>query len=313
MHTRQLGASPLRLSVVGLGCNNFGMRIDAGQAAKVVGAALDVGINHFDTAESYGGGNSEVFLGTALGSRRDDAIIATKFAPRPTDEPYVPGALRRRIKEGCETSLNRLGTDRIDLYYQHRPDPEAPIDEALEALTELVAEGKVVCAACSNYTAEQIEEAARLWAGHHRTPFVAAQFHWNLLARDVEDAIVPTVRRQNMGIIPFFPLEAGLLTGKYRLGNELPEGSRLAAIPRYAALASPENLAYVEELATFAETRGHTLLELAFGWLAAQEGVASVIAGATTPEQVRQNATAGQAWQLSTADLEAVPRKGPAA
>lgn len=312
MQTRQLGTSPLRLSIVGLGCNNFGMRIDEGQAARVVRAALDAGINHFDTAESYGGGNSEVFLGRALGSRRDEAVVATKFAPRPADEPYQPGGLRRRILEGCDISLRRLGTDHIDIYYQHRPDSEAPIDEALEALGELVADGKIISAACSNYSADQIEEAARLRTADHHTRFVAAQFHWNLLVRDAEGAIVPAVRRHKMGIIPFFPLEAGLLTGKYRHSREFPEGSRLAAMPRYAALASPENLVRVEELARFAETHGHTLLELAFGWLAAQEGVASIIAGATTPEQVRQNAAAGEAWRLSAAELEAIPGVGPA-
>src|SRR5512139_763484 len=234
METRQLGNSSLALSLVGLGCNNFGMRIDEAQAVRVVHAALDAGICHFDTAETYGGGHSEVFLGKALAGRRDAAVIATKFADRPTGEPYEPGSLRRRILEGCETSLRRLGTDHIDLYYQHHPDPEAPIEETLETLTELVEDGRVRCAACSNYSAEQLDEAARLWKSHARTPLVAAQIHWNLLVRDVEETIVPAARRQGMGIIPFFPLEAGLLTGKYHLGQEFPEGSRLAALPRYA-------------------------------------------------------------------------------
>lgn len=309
MQTRRLGAGGPEVSVVGLGCNNFGMRIDERQAADVVRAALDAGITHFDTAESYGGGNSETFLGKALGTRRSEAVIATKFAPRPPDEPYRPGVLRRRILEGCEISLKRLGTDRIDLYYQHRPDPEAPVEEALGALAELISAGKVIHAACSNFSAEQIDEAANVAAGRDLPPYVACQIHWNLLIREVEAEVVPAMRRHGMGIVPFFPLEAGLLTGKYHLGQDYPVGSRLAAIPRYGALGTEENLAYVEKLRYFAEERGHTLLDLAFGWLVAQEGVGSVIAGATTPEQVAQNVAAGQAWRLSPAEVLDLPAK----
>ena len=309
METRRVGTHGPEVSIVGLGCNNFGTRMDEHQAVDVVDAALDAGITHFDTAESYGAGESEVFLGKALGTRRDRAVIATKFAPRPAGEPYRSGALRRRILEGCDGSLKRLGTDHIDLYYQHRPDPAAPVEEALEALGELVAAGKVAHVACSNFSAAQIDEAARVWRPRRACRrFVASQIHWNLLFREEEEAHIPAVRRQGMGIVPYFPLESGLLTGKYRPGD-YPEGSRLTKAPRFAELATEENFAYIERLRRFAEERGHSLLELAFGWLLAQDGVASVIAGATTPEQVVENARAGRAWRLSAADLAALPER----
>lgn len=307
MEIRRLGAHGPQVSVVGLGCNNFGQRMDERQTQAVVSAALDAGITHFDTAETYGRGLSEVFLGRALGRRRSEVVIASKFAPRPEGEAYSPGVLRRRIHDGCDTSLRRLGTDHIDIYYQHRPDPEAPIEEALEALGELVAMGKITHAACSNYDAGQIAEAARASDAPGRAPLVACQIHWNLLARQVEDEIVPAARRQGMGIVPYFPLESGLLTGKYRSGQEYPSGSRLATTERYAALATADTFAYIDELAEYAADHGHSLLELAFGWLAAQDGVASIIAGATTPDQVRANVAAGQAWRLSAEDLRAVP------
>jgi aryl-alcohol dehydrogenase-like predicted oxidoreductase len=308
MDSRRLGVSELRVSVVGIGCNNFGSRMDERQTAEVVYAALDAGITHFDTAESYGEGESELFLGKALGSRRDQVVIATKFAPRPADEPYRPGALRRRILDGCDASLARLGTDHIDLYYQHRPDPAAPVEEALEALGELVAAGKVAQVACSNSSAQQIDDAARSAAVAGLPPFVASQIHWNLLFREEEEAHIPVVRRQSMGIVPYFPLESGLLTGKYRPGD-YPEGSRLVKVPRFGVLATEENFAYIERLRLFAEERGHSLLDLAFGWLLAQDGVASVIAGATTPEQVVLNVRAGRAWRLTAADLERLPER----
>jgi aryl-alcohol dehydrogenase-like predicted oxidoreductase len=305
---RRLGDSARGFSLVGIGCNNFGTRIDEERSHAVVRAALDAGINHFDTAESYGNGQSETFLGRALAGRRDEALIATKFAARPADEPYHPGALKRRVLEACEGSLKRLGTDRIDLYYQHHPDAEAPVHEALEALDELVAKGKVVCAACSNFSGQQIQEAALASAERGWVPFRAGQIHWNLLARDVETEIVPALRDNGMGIVPYFPLESGLLTGKYRSGEAYPEGSRLARAPRFGKLATEEAFAYIEELTRFAEERGHTLLELAFGWLAAQDGVLSIIAGATSPKQVAANVKAGQAWPLTGEELRSVPR-----
>ena len=308
MQSRRLGNAGPEVSVVGLGCNNFGSRIDVRRTAEVVQAAVAAGISHFDTAESYGNGESEAFLGKALGTRRDQVVIATKFAPRPAAEPYRPGALRRRILDGCDGSLRRLGTDRIDLYYQHRPDPAAPVEEALEALGELVAAGKVRYVACSNFNAAQIEEAARVSAAQAQPGFVASQIHWNLLFREEEAAHIPAVRRWGMGIVPYFPLESGLLTGKYEPGG-YPEGSRLEKAPRFAELATEENFAYIDRLKRFAEDRGHSLLELAFGWLLAQDSVGSVIAGATSPEQVAQNAQVGQAWRLCAADLEELPQR----
>jgi aryl-alcohol dehydrogenase-like predicted oxidoreductase len=308
MENRRLGEAGPTLSLVGLGCNNFGLKLDERETREVVHAALDAGITHFDTAETYGRGHSEVFLGKALGARRSAVTLATKFASRPKDERYRPGFLRRRIYEGCETSLRRLGTDHIDLYYQHHPDPEAPIEEALEAMTELVSAGKVVYAACSNFDANQVDEAAVVSSERGLVSFVACQIHWNLLARQAEARTVPAIRRHGMGIVPYFPLESGLLTGKYRKGSGLPRGSRLAELPRYTALANERNFALVARLGDYAKGQGHSLLELAFGWLAAQEGVASVIAGATSADQVQENVEAGRAWKLSATEIEDVAR-----
>jgi aryl-alcohol dehydrogenase-like predicted oxidoreductase len=307
MEIRRLGSTGPQVSVVGLGCNNFGMKLDQRQTTAVVHAALDAGITHFDTAESYGGGQSEVFLGRALGGRRDSVLVATKFAARPEGEPYRPGVLRRRILEGCDISLSRLGTDHTDLYYHHHPDPEAPVEEALETLMELTASGKVVHAACSNYGAALVDEAVTAARRLGFTGFVADQVHWNLLSREVEDETVPALRDHGLGIVPFFPLESGLLTGKYVEGEDWPEGSRLAALPRFAKVATKENLARVGRLAAYAGSRGHSLLELAFGWLLSQGGVASVIAGATAPEQVMANVQAGTAWRLSEEEMAEVP------
>jgi aryl-alcohol dehydrogenase-like predicted oxidoreductase len=306
METRVLGGDGPSVSVVGLGCNNFGMRIDEAASRDVVHAALDAGITHFDTAEMYGGGRSEEFLGRALGARRDEVAIATKFAPRPADEPYEPGALRKRIVDACEVSLQRLGTDRIDLYYQHFPDPAAPVREALEAMTDLVRDGKVLHLASSNVSGAQIEEAATVATDRHLERFCATQIHWNLLERGVEDDTVPAARRHGgLGIVPYFPLASGLLTGKYKRGEDFPEGSRLAAMSYFASVATDENFDRVEALTEIAAASGHSLLELAVAWLAAQDGVGSVLCGATTREQVHANAAAG-AWELTDADLAAI-------
>jgi aryl-alcohol dehydrogenase-like predicted oxidoreductase len=281
------------------------MKIDADAARAVVHAALDAGITHFDTAEMYGGGQSEAFLADALGTRRDDVTIGTKFVPRGSDAPYEPGALRRRITEGCEISLGRLGTDRIDLYYQHFPDAEAPVEEALDALNDLVAAGKVLHVASSNVSADQIDEAAKISEVRGFARFCGTQIEWNLLSRGVEDSIVPTARANRLGIVPYFPLASGMLTGKYRRGEDYPEGSRLAFMSYFASVASDENFDRVEALTEFAEARGHTILELAVAWLAAQDGVGTVICGATTAEQVRANAAAAD-WRLSPEDLAAI-------
>ena len=303
MDVRQLGDAGPKVSVVGLGCNNFGVRMDQAAVDKVVAAALDAGITHFDTAEMYGGGKSEEFLGRALGSRRDGVVIASKFLPRPNDEPYKPGALRDRILQGCDISLGRLGTDHIDLYYQHYPDPAAPVEELRDALATLQKAGKVVHVASSNVTAEQIDEADAAGVG-----FVATQIDWSLLNRAVEEAAVPAARRHGLGVVPYFPLASGLLTGKYHRGEEFPEGTRLASSKYFAAVATDENFAHVDRLQAWAEAKGHTILELAFAWLLAQDGVASVIAGATSTGQVAANAAAA-GWALDGAELADLPSR----
>jgi aryl-alcohol dehydrogenase-like predicted oxidoreductase len=299
MDQRALGPGPLSTSVIGLGCNNFGMKLDREASIAVVRAALDAGVTHFDTAEMYGGGQSEEHLGAALGPRRDEVVVATKYLPRPANERYEPGALARRIREGCETSLRRLGTDRIDLYYQHYPDTEAPLDEALEALEALVDSGKVRAIGSSNVTADLVRRMG---------PRVAAtQIEWNLLTRAVEDEIVPATRDVGISVIPYFPLASGLLTGKYRRGEDFPAGSRLESMPYFASIATDENLARVERLRAFADSCGHTLLELAVAWLLAQPTVASVICGATSPAQVTTNAAASS-WRLGPDELAEIDR-----
>ena len=307
METRQLGGDGPALSVIGLGCNNFGMRLELPESAAVLQEAIEAGITHLDTAEMYGGGRSEEFIGATLGSRRDDVVIATKFLPRPKDQPYEPGALRRRIIEGCEGSLRRLRTDRIDLYYQHYVDPEAPAEEALETLDELVTQGKVLHVASSNVTAASLTTSAEVAAARSFPRFCGTQIEWNLLSRDVEAEIVPAARANKVGVVPYFPLASGMLTGKYRRGADYPEGSRFDTMGFFAdKVVSDANFDRVEALTAFAEERGHTVLELAIAWLAAQEGVASVIAGATRPEQVRANAAAAD-WTLTDEDLAALP------
>lgn len=307
MRTRRLGTAGPELSVVGLGCNNFGMKIGQKETAAVIDAAIDAGITHLDTAEMYGGGRSEEFIGAALGSRRDDVVIATKFLPRPNEEKYAPGALRKRITEACEASLRRLRTDRIDLYYQHYPDKDAPVEEALETLGDLIQQGKVLHIASSNVSAAQVKEAAAVAASKNLTAFAGTQLEWSLLARDAEQDVIPAARETGLGIVPYFPLASGMLTGKYKRGEAYPVGSRFDAITRFAdRFSTDENFARVEALTAFAEQRGHTVAELAVAWLAAQDGVASVIAGATTPDQVRANAAAAS-WVLTAEELAAVP------
>ena len=305
MEQRTLGTGGPTLSVVGLGCNNFGMRIDEAGTRAVVDAALEAGITHFDTAEMYGAGKSEEFLGAALGARRDDVVIATKFSPRPKDQPYTPGVLTARINEAVDASLRRLGTDRIDLYYQHYPDPDAPVDEALAAMTELVRVGKVVHLANSNVSAEQISGAASVSAMQGLAAFVGTQIEWSLLARDVEAAVVPAAAGAGLGIVPFFPLASGLLTGKYRRGEPFPDDTRMAAFgEKFASrVATDVNFTKVDAYVAFAAEHGHSVTELAIGWLLAQPSVTSVITGATKPEQVASNV---RRWALSSAEAAEV-------
>jgi aryl-alcohol dehydrogenase-like predicted oxidoreductase len=300
---RKLGS--LDVTVVGLGCNNFGMRCDEKRSAAVVHAALDAGINFFDTADIYGGTRSEELLGRALGRRRDEVVVATKFAAPIDDDPLHAGASARWVSEAVDGSLRRLGTDRIDLYQQHMPDPGVPIDETLGALDALVRAGKVREIGNSNFSAEQIDGAEAVSAANGWARFVSAQNHFNALHREPLDDVVPACVRNGLGMLPYFPLASGLLTGKYGRGEPPPAGTRLATMPddRAAKILSDRNFERIERLTGFAAARDHTLLDLAFAWLAGQPAVASVIAGATQPDQVRANVAAG-GWTLSQEELD---------
>jgi aryl-alcohol dehydrogenase-like predicted oxidoreductase len=288
MEKRRIGS--LEVSIVGLGCNNFGWRIDAVAAAAVVDAALDAGINFFDTADVYGNGQSEEFLGRALGRRRENIVLATKFGMKMDEQHH--GAKPQYVRQAAEDSLRRLGTDYIDLYQLHQPDPGVPIADTLGALDELVHAGKVREIGCSNFSAEQLREANR---------FVSVQNQYSLVHREPEAEVIPECERLGIAFIPFFPLANGLLTGKYRKGQPLPENSR-AKDGFGPKVFTDQNLDLVERLTQFATSRGHTMLELAVSWLLARPVVASVIAGAKTPDQVRANASAA-GWRLTKADL----------
>jgi aryl-alcohol dehydrogenase-like predicted oxidoreductase len=297
LETRRIGS--LEVSVAGLGCNNFGWRIDYDATAAVVHAAVDAGITFFDTADIYGGTRSEEFIGQALGTRRDEIVIATKFGMAVDDQRR--GARPEYVKQAAEDSLRRLRTDRIDLYQLHQPDPDVPIADTLGALDELVRAGKVREIGCSNFSVEQLREAeAAVRPGAAR--FVSVQNQYNLLHRDPERDVIPECQRLGLAFLPFFPLASGLLTGKYRRGQAPPEGSRLATIERFKKTATDRNLDIVEKLLEFSTLRGHTLVELAMSWLASQPAVASVIAGATSPKQVKLNAAAVN-WRLTSEEL----------
>ena len=299
METRRIGS--LEVSVVGLGCNNFGWRIDADASAAAVNAALDAGINFFDTADIYGAGQSEEFLGRALGARRSEALIATKFGMKMDEQRH--GARPEYVRQAAEDSLRRLGTDRIDLYQLHQPDAQVPIAETLGALDGLVRAGKVREIGCSNFSGDQLRAAgAAVREGGAR--FVSVQNQYSLVDREPEADAIPECVRSGIAFLPFFPLANGLLTGKYHRGQPLPEGSR-ARDGFGPKVFTDENLALVEALTEFAAGRGHSMLELAVSWLAAQPAVASVIAGAKSPEQVKANASAA-GWRLSEADLAVI-------
>lgn len=307
MEYRQLGDSGLTASVVGLGCNNFGGRIDADQTAAVVTAAVDAGITLFDTADVYGGqpGLSETLLGQALGKRRDDVVIATKFGGdmRGDNGPDwgVRGS-RRYIRKAVEASLRRLGTDWIDLYQLHVPDPVTPIEETLSALSELVAEGKVRYIGSSQFAGWQVVDADWTAKTAGLEHFISAQNRYSLLEREVEDDLIPACEHLGIGVLPFFPLASGLLTGKYKRDQGAPDGTRLANMPDRLAAADFDK---IEALETFAAERDLTLLDVAIGGLAAQPAVGSVIAGATRPEQIEENVAAGL-WEPTPEDLAAL-------
>ncbi|HVB90671.1 MAG TPA: aldo/keto reductase [Acidimicrobiales bacterium] len=294
MDTRTIGA--LTVSVVGLGCNNFGMRIGRTETEAVVDAALAAGINFFDTADIYGGTKSESYLGAALGRRRDDIVLATKFGV--PYEGHAGGASAAYIRTAVEDSLTRLGTDRIDLYQLHAPDEKTPLAETVGALRELVAEGKIREFGCSNFSAAALTEAAAV-VPSGGGGFASVQNQYNILYREPEDGVLAECDRSGTAFLPFFPLASGLLSGKYRAGEPPPEGTRLAAMgDAGASQLTSGRLAMVAALDELARGEGHTVLDLAFAWLLTRPSVASVIAGATRPEQITANVAAGQ-WRLS--------------
>jgi len=306
MEYRNLGRSGLQVSVVGIGCNNFGGRIDADQTKTVVDKALELGINLFDTADVYGNrGMSEEFLGRALQGRRRDAVIATKFRGSMGEGPHWSGGSRRYIYDAVHASLKRLGTDYIDLYQIHSPDPSTPVEETLRALEDLVRGGEIRYIGHSNFTAAMTVEAAWTAKTEHLTPFISAQNHYNLLERSVErDQLPHYCEKYGLGILPFFPLASGFLTGKYRPDQAPPEGTRLASAMGGRYL-NEGNFDVLQKLETIAEGSGHSMLELAMSWLANQPAVSSVIAGATKPEQVEENAAA-VSWKMSAEELAAI-------
>jgi len=300
---RSLGSEGPDVSVVGLGCNNFGSRVDQEGTRAVVEAALEVGVTLLDTADAYGsGGMSETFLGEALKDRRERVVLATKFGHRSGVDFGFPKGSREHIRRSLDASLERLQTDWVDLYQQHRPDEATPIEETLAALNELIDEGRVRFIGSSNFTSEQVEEADRVARERGFARFVSAQNEYSLLVRDAERELLPTCERLGIGVLPYFPLASGLLTGKYRRGQPAPEGTRLAGREH-----PDETFDGLEALERYAEERGRTLLDVAIGGLAAKPAVASVIAGATKPEQVRANAAAGE-WEPTADDLQALTK-----
>ena len=309
MEMRNLGRSGLRVSAVGLGCNNFGGRLDLEASRRVIDAALDAGITLLDTADAYGErGGSETVMGQVLGDRRKDIVLATKFALPMDDAERLKGASRRYIVTAVENSLRRLRTDWIDLYQQHRPDPLTPIEETLRALDDLVRAGKIRYYGCSNLVAWQVVEAQWTARDAGIPGFVSCQDEYSLVVRDAERDLMPAMRAYGLGLLPYFPLASGLLTGKYQRNAQMPEGARLTKTQRLAdRYLTDANWARAEKLGDFAEARGHTLLELAFSWLLAQAPVSSVIAGATKPEQIAANVKAG-GWALTAEDLAEVDR-----
>ncbi|MCX5494543.1 aldo/keto reductase [Kaistia dalseonensis] len=311
METRKLGTSTLEVSVIGLGCNNFGGRIDPAGSRRVIDAAIDKGINFFDTADIYADTESETVIGDVLGARRDKIVLATKFGKPIQGSPETKRGSRSYIVRAVDASLQRLKTGHIDLYQMHEPDAETPIEETLGALEELVQAGKIRYYGASNFSPEGLAAAQAAARKAGQTGFVTSQDEYSLVVRDIEAGLLPVIEREKLALIPFFPLASGLLTGKYR-GGAKPEDSRFGAWTglgdRYL---TARNIALVEAFDAFARERGHTLLELAFGWLLSHPVVPSVIAGATKPEQIEANVAAA-GWRLGAADLAAFDAIGKA-
>ena len=306
MEYRDLGSSGLKASAVGLGTNNFGFRMDEESSIRVARQALEDGINFIDTADSYGRGLSEERIGMALKDNRKDVIIATKVANPVGDGPNMRGNSRHHIMNQVEASLRFLQTDYIDLYQIHRVDPTTPIEETMRALDDLVRQGKVRYIGCSNFAAWQVCEAIWTSKAHNLNPFVTVQPEYSMLNRSVESELAPFCREYNIGILPFYPLASGFLTGKYRQGEPVPEGTRLAGNERAQNnTLTPKNFAMLSKLENFAAERGHPMVELAIAWLLGNPTVSSVIAGATKTEQVTANAKAAD-WQLTAEDMKEI-------
>jgi len=301
---RRLGRSGLLVSAVGLGTNNFGTRLDEAGTRRVLDQALELGITFVDTADSYGRGASEALIGKLLGPRRKDVVLATKFSSPMGNSPYQRGTSRRWLIEALDASLRRLATDAIDLYQIHFPDPETPIEETLRALDDVVAAGKVRYVGYSNFAAWQIVEGQWTARSEHLVRPISTQNHYNLLRREVEAEVLPAARAHGLGVIPYFPLESGFLTGKYRPGKT-PQGARLEGSARAGEVLRPANFERLERWEAFASSHGRSLVELALGWLLSHPEVGSVIAGASSAEQVRANVEAGT-WRLEAAEMEMV-------
>jgi len=304
MQIRNLGGSGLRVSAVGLGCNNFGQRIDLEASRKVIHKAIDLGITLFDTADIYSNmGGSETVLGEVLGDRRKDIVLATKYSKPMAEDGTKQGASRRYIFQAVEASLKRLKTDYIDLYQQHDYDPLTPIEETMRALDDLVRQGKVRYLGNSNFPAWRIAEAEYVARAMNVSRFVSCQDEYSLVVRDLEKDLLPAAQQYNLGLLPFFPLASGLLTGKYKRGEAAPDDTRFGKVARLRdRYVTPRNEDIVEKLQAYAKAHGHTMLELAFSWLAARPQVASVIAGATRVEQVEQNVKA-IGWTLTAEEI----------
>ena len=309
MEYRNLGSSGLRVSLVGLGCNNFGMRLDLEQTRAVVDRAFDLGITLFDTADMYGGrGGSETQLGKILGHRRKDIVLASKFGMAMSDDGTKIGASRRYIMSAVEDSLRRLKTDWIDLYQLHQPDPLTPLDETMQALDDLVTQGKIRYIGCSNLPSWQVVESQWISKSMGLNRFVSCQDEYNILNRNVESELIPAMQKYGCGLLPYFPLASGLLTGKYKR-TKMPEGARLTDMPTFAnrIYLTDENFDIVDNLHKFANKTGHSILELAFGWMASRPTTASIIAGATKPEQIDANVAAVN-WVLSQSEIDEVDK-----
>lgn len=307
MEYRNLGDSGLKISLAGLGCNNFGMRCDGEQTRAVVHRALDEGVTFFDTADIYGNrGGSEELLGKALGKRRREVVVATKFGMPMGAGPYERGASRRYIMAAAEASLRRLDTDYLDVYQLHQPDPDTPQEETLAALDDLVRAGKVRYLGNSNFSGWQVADADWISRTRSLAPYVSAQNQYNLLDRRIERDLLPACQKFGLGMLPYFPLASGFLTGKYRRGAEAPKGTRLAVMqPMAKQVMTEQNFATLERLEEFARGRDHALVELAMSWLACQPVVSSVISGATRPEQVTENVKAC-GWKLTHEEMKEV-------